>query len=197
MKFVALFLAATLIVPIASAQPKNQKSSTQHSAAYNSAVAKFDHLQSNATDAPSSTPTQLSSQELNAYLNEGGVDLPAGVQSVKFASAPAGITATARVDFDEITSEQTSMNPLMSIFSGVHDVNVIAQAQGDRGMASVRVQSVELDGVKVPRMALQYLVDHYLRPKYGDSVGMNSTFRLPLRIDSAVVGHDVVTLVQK
>jgi hypothetical protein len=53
-----------------------------------------------------------------------------------------------------------------------------------------------LDGVEVPRIALEYFADRFLRPKYGSAVGLDSTFHLPARIDSASLGTDQVTISQ-
>jgi hypothetical protein len=72
----------------------------------------------------------------------------------------------------------------------------VAQASGANGTASIRVQTVELDGVQVPQFLLQLFVQHYITPKY-PNVGITSTFKLPLRIDSAVIDTERVRLVQK
>ncbi len=49
----------------------------------------------------------------------------------------------------------------------------------------------------IPRIALEYFSDRFLRPKYGNAVGLDSTFHLPSRIDSAIVGTDQVTITQR
>ena len=86
-----------------------------------------------------------------------------------------------------LTQGKSSANPLLSLFSGTHDIHVVAQAAGSNGSASIRAQSVSLDGIEVPQMLLQLFVQHFLTPKY-PNVGITSTFKLPLRIDSAVRG---------
>ena len=83
------------------------------------------------------------------------------------------------------------------LFTGVHDVSVEAQASGSSGMGMVSVESVTIDGVKVPRMAMQFLVDYYLRPKYGPKFGLDSRFPLPAQIDAAVVGNNQVAVTQR
>jgi hypothetical protein len=45
-------------------------------------------------------------------------------------------------------------------------------------------------------MALEYFVSKYVTPKY-PNVGMDSTFKLPYRIDTAVVGQGTLTVTQK
>ena len=44
-------------------------------------------------------------------------------------------------------------------------------------------------------MALEFFASRYLRPKYGNAVGMDSTFALHNRIDTAVVGVNQVTII--
>jgi hypothetical protein len=84
----------------------------------------------------------------------------------------------------------------MSMFSGTHDVQVIANAQAQNGEAQVHVQSVSIDDVNIPRVALEFFVDHYLKPKYPD-VGLDSTFRPGYRVDSARVGTHQLAIMQK
>jgi hypothetical protein len=145
---------------------------------------------------PDQTPTQLSEPEVNAYFAAGRVKLPTGVHNVRFESAPNLITTLALVDFDEITAGRRSANPLLSLFSGRHDVRVVARASGSGGQGVVNVESVFIDEVKVPRVALEFFVDRYVRPKYPD-LGLDSRFKLPARIDMAIVGEHKVTVTQK
>ena len=61
----------------------------------------------------------------------------------------------------------------------------------------MNVQSVEIDGVTVPRVALEYFVSKYLQPKYGNNVGLNSNFAMPSHVDTAVVGNNTLTITQR
>jgi hypothetical protein len=158
---------------------------------------KLQRVQQNGALAqPDQNPTTFSQKEINDYFASGSVKLPKGVQSVRFASDPGVITANARVDFDELKSGRGSANPLLSVFSGVHDVIVVAHGHGAGHMGYVDVDSMSLDGVDIPRFVLQLFVDKYLKPKY-PNVGLNSQFSLPYKIDTAVVGRNQLTLTQK
>ena len=88
------------------------------------------------------------------------------------------------------------MNPLLLLFSGVHDVEIDTHAHGERGEGYVHVDRVAIDNVEVPQVALQFFIDHYLKPKHPE-IGIDSRFQLPDRIDTAVVGDHELTLVQK
>lgn len=158
---------------------------------------KLQHLQSNgAQPHPDPSPTELSEQEINAFFASGNVELPAGVRSVAFQEQPGMIIGTARVDFDQLKAGKNSYNPLLSIFSGLHDVVVTSHAYGAKGQGVVHVDAVSLDGVDVPQFVLELFVEKYLKPKYPD-IGMDSRFALPARVDSAVVGLHKVTLTQQ
>jgi hypothetical protein len=187
------FLAVTawpFLTPYSSAQTRNptQAASFQR---------KLDHVQSNgARPHPDTAPTEFSEQEINAYFASGNVKLPAGVQSVAFQEQPGVIIGNSRVDFDQLKTGKNSYNPLLSIFSGVHDVVATTHAYGAKGEGFVHVDSVSLDGVEVPQFVLQLFVEKYLKPKY-PNIGLDSRFVLPARVDAATVGLHRVTLSQK
>ena len=184
---------------LASAQQRPPASSTQamYNAATASAEAKLRHVEENARRSPpDQRPTVLTEREINAYLASGRVQLPTGVRAVRFTGHNGVVNTTARVDFDAITAQSRSSNPLLSLFSGMHDVHAVAHASGSGGRGRVHIDSIDIDGVNVPRMALQYFLDHYVRPKHPE-VGMDSVFALPERIDTATIGDRQLILTQK
>ncbi len=174
-----------------------QQTATAANPAAQSAKRKIEHIESNAQKRPpDSTPTVLTADEVNAYINSGAVRLPKGVQRVRMEGAPGVVTANTVVDFDQITQGSRSMNPLLMLFSGVHDVQIAAHAHGERRQGYVHVDRVAIDNVEVPQVALQFFIDHYIKPKYPE-VGIDTRFQMPDRIDTAVVGQQKLTIVQK
>jgi hypothetical protein len=162
-----------------------------------SAERKIDHVEANGrSPRPSQTPTVFTEAEVNAYLASDHVRLPAGVESVKLEGEDGVITGNARVDFDRIREGAHSSNPLLSVFSGIHDVLVVAHAHGAQGRGHVHVDLVSIDDVEVPRFVLQLFVDKFLTPKYPD-LGIDSQFALADRIDTAAVGTHELTIIQK
>ena len=171
--------------------------SSKSSPAVSSMERKLQRVQSNGALAhPDQTPTEFTEQEVNAYVASGAIKLPAGVQSVNFQGQPEVVIATTRVDFDQLKAGRRSSNPLLSMFSGIHDVVVSAHVHGAAGQEYVNVDTVSLDGVEIPRFALQMFVEKYLQPKY-PGVGLDSQFALPDRIDTAKVGLHKLTITQK
>ncbi len=189
--FFAIFLS-WISLSFAAAQK-----SAPDPAAVASMERKLQHIENNSAAAhPDPAPTVFTEVEVNAYLASGGVILPQGVQSVHLQGQSGVVTATTRVDFDRLKAGQNSSNPLLSIFSGVHDVVVNADAHGAGGQGFVHVNSVSIDDVDVPRLVLQLFVEKYLQPKY-PGVGLDSRFTLPDRIDTATVGLHNLTITQK
>ena len=158
---------------------------------------KLDYIQQNGKRAhPDPRPTVMTEEEINDYLASGHVKLPQGVKKVTFEGQSGVMTGVATIDFDEIRAGQGSSNPLLSIFSGTHLVRVEADAAASGGVAKVHVRTASIDGVNVPRMALEYFINKYLKPKY-PNVGMDSTFQLSDKIDTATIGYHKLTITQK
>jgi hypothetical protein len=174
-----------------------QSKTSSNSSAVASMNKKLQYVQKNATQTPPDPkPTEFTEQEVNSYLASGEVKLPQGVQSAQLQGQPDVITGTARVDFDQLKQGAKNSNPLLSMFSGVHDLTVVAHARGLNHKGYVQVDSASLDGVEIPRFALELFLQKYVTPKY-PGVGMNSQFDLPAKIDTATVGQHKVTIVQK
>ena len=158
---------------------------------------KIAYLKANAAKAhPDPKPVEITESEANAFLNEGGVRLPAGVSNVRLVAHPGQIDAHALVDFDVVMQHRGANNPLAGMFTGRHDVHAVSDARGDYGDGVIHIQSVDLDGVEIPQWALEWFVGRYVTPRY-PNLGITSTFKLPLRIDSAEIETGKVRLEQR
>jgi len=183
-----------------SQQPSNKPTNSQQTSGHrlaDSLQVKLDHIQANGEqDHPDQAPTVMTEEEVNDYIAAGRIVLPQGVKKLKLEGRSGVVTAFLNVDFDEIRAGQTSSNPMLSLFSGQHDVRVEADAAGSGREGRVHVREVDIDGFSVPRMALEYFVSKYITPKY-PNVGIDSQFQLPNKIDMATVGYHKVTVTQK
>jgi hypothetical protein len=185
---ITIFLIASICVV-------GQQSITQYRLA-ESLQRKLDHIRENAQLAHrDQTPTIMTEDEVNDYIAAGRLKLPPGVKKLTFQGESGVLTAMASIDFEEILIGQHSSSPLLSIFSGTRDVRVEADASGAAGQGSVRVRTVTLDGIEVPRMALEFFLSKYVTPKH-PNVGMDSVFPLPDRIDTATIGYHKLTVTQ-
>jgi hypothetical protein len=168
----------------------------QHSADFHAFLQKVAYLRSNgASQHPDPKPVELTEAEANAFFNEGGVRLPVGVSKVRLAAHPGQIDGHAQVDFDQIMQRRGVNNPLAGMFTGQHDVHAVSDARGANGAGTIHIQSVELDGVQIPQFALEWFLERYVAPRY-PNVGMTTSFKLPLHIDSAVIESGKVRLQQ-
>ena len=192
-----LFLAMLGSAQAPQATPPASATAQMYRAAADSAARKLAHIRQNgARSKPDQTPTVFTEREINSYIAEGRLKLPNGVRSVQFTGQPGVIQTTTVVDFDRITEQRGTQNPLLALFTGVHTVHVTAHAQASGGQAHIHTDAVDIDGIPVPRMALSYFVDKYVRPKYPE-VSLDTTFALAYKIDTAIVGEHQLTVTQK
>lgn len=183
-----------------SQQPSTRSTNSQQTSGHrlaDSMQTKMDHIQENGErEHPDQAPTVMTEEEVNDYIAAGRIILPQGVKKLRMEGRSGVVTAFLNVDFDEIRAGQNSSNPLLSVFSGQHDVRVEADASGSGREGRVHVREVTIDGFSVPRMALEYFVSKYITPKY-PNVGIDSQFKLPNKIDVATVGYHKATITQK
>jgi hypothetical protein len=186
-----VFLAGSLTATRAQAVP------APNPAAASSMEKKLQYVASNGRAAhPNPSPTEFTEQEINSYFASGKVRLPAGVQSVSFRAQPEVVAASAQVDFDQIKAGRNAGNPLLSMFSGVHTIVVVAHAHGEGGQGFVHVDSVGLDGTEIPPLLLQLFLQKFVQPKY-PNIGIDSRFDLPDQVNSASVGRQKLALIQQ
>lgn len=200
--FALTALLISLAILVQASRPKTPQNAASETtrleiAAADSMQRKIDFLKRNATITPADPrPTVFLQNEINAYFAQHRVKLPDGIMSVNFNLSPAVVTAKTRVDFDALTASKSGYNPLLAIFTGVHDVQVVATASGSAGIADVYVRSVTLDGVNVPRMALEMFIRRFVNPKY-PNIGLDGEYHLPVRIDTVTIGDRRGTVTQK
>jgi hypothetical protein len=200
MRLPAIFVLVAAAFGVSQTAPRVPPASgtqAMYEAAAAGAARKFQYIQENARRSqPAQNPTSFTEREINAYLASGRVRLPKGVRSVRLTGDPGIVRANARVDFDAITASRRSSNPFLVLFSGVHDVDVMAHAVGRGQKGFVQIDSAAIDGVTVPRMALEFFINRYIKPKH-PTLGMDSVFPLPNRVDNASIGAHTLTLTQK
>jgi hypothetical protein len=195
--FFAVLLAVSVVAGSSNFPVRADSPQAANSSGLDSMGRKLAYIEQNGALAhPKQAPTLLTEQEINAYLASGRLQLPAGVQSLQLQGDPGVVTANSRVDFDQVKKGQQNSNPLLSVFSGVHDVVVIAHAHGVGHQGVVHVDSVSLDGIEIPHFALELFVEKYIQPRY-PNLGIDSQFSLPDKIDTAVIGEHELTITQK
>ena len=109
---------------------------------------------------------------------------------------PVDILQNSQLLPDRLTRDVRKNSILWQLFTGVHDVKVRCGVWGKDGMANVHVQNVWLDGHEIPRAALEFFLDHYIKSKVPQA-SLDSRFRMPVRIWTATVTNGKTTLIQK
>ena len=176
---------------------KSDTASRSEAEAADSFQKKIDHIQENAKrELPDEAPTVVTENEVNAYFAQRRLKMPDGVKSVVFQFHPGKVIALTHVDFEEITKEHHSWNPLLALFSGVHDAEVVAHAKGKDGRAQVYVDSVNIDGMNVPRVALELFIEKFVNRKF-PNVRLDGQYKLPAKLDTVTIGERESTVTQK
>src|SRR5947209_4154675 len=152
MKFSRIILTMLLLASVAflaEQQPSRQPQPVQSPAGAGqhrlaqSLQTKLNRIQQNGERSnPDQTPTVMTEEEINDYIASGGIVLPQGVKKLRLEGRSGVVTAFLNVDFDEIRGGQNLSNPMLSIFSGRHDVRVEADAAGSGREGKVHVRDV-------------------------------------------------------
>lgn len=159
---------------------------------------KLEHIQKNAAEKrPSTTPTILREDEVNAYFAERRLKIPEGVESVRFELHADEVIGYTTVDFEKFRKGKPDSDPLLAIFDGVHDCEVTARAdQSANGKVRVSIEKVKLDGVRIPKIVLEMFIERFVNPKF-PKVGLDRTYDLPARIDKATIEEHQGRIVQR
>jgi hypothetical protein len=193
------FLATAFLIAVAllvRVDAGDSPASDQRSLA-DSLERKVVYLRENgARPRPDPRPTVLTDQEVDAYMNSGRLKIPDGISDIHLSTTVGEATATAKIDFDRLTRDVRKNSMLWQLFTGVHAVKVRCGVWGKDGMGNVHVQNVWLDGHEIPRFALEFFLDHYLKPKVPQA-SLDSRFRMPVRIRTATVTNGKTTLLQR
>lgn len=193
-----LALLSTHWLRVVWATVPNVASSRQSTTALADAMQKkLDFISANAKQpAPDERRTVFSEDEINAFFAQRRLKLPDGLESVVFTLGPGTVTAQTHVDFDKLTANARKDHPLLYIFGGVHDATVVAEGSGSGGRAHVKIDSLQIDGVDVPRRAMELFIERFVNPKY-PNVRLEGDYAMPKRIDIAVLGDAEGTVTQK
>lgn len=128
--------------------------------------------------------------EVNSYLfYELASRYPRGVSKINVRFTPGHLQGTCEVDFEKLRAARRSPGGMMDyLFFGVHTLAVEGGFSAVGGTGQFDLQTVELDGVPLPRMLVDFLIDTYLRPRF-PTLALDSPFRMPYSIDRVQVGR--------
>jgi len=194
-----LFLAAAAACAAAWAWAKPPVPESVTPAASESTARKLHQIREAHETGGSFGTVRISEQEANSYLAyDLAYAIPAGVSDVSLQFQPGRVSGTTLVDFDRLKEGlQTPPHPIADYFlRGVHRVGVEGSARGADGTGEFLLERVLLDGVELPQIVIDYLIEQYVRPSYPNAA-INRAFPLPFSIDGFRAGTGYVALTGK
>jgi len=125
----------------------------------------------------------LSPREINAWIHEKAVKAFAdGIRNDHVDLGPGTTDGNALVDLTKI-SKAKNVNPLIArLIEGERFLKVSIRVESAKGRATVFLTHVELSGVAVDGSILDFLIKHFVQPRYPD-IKINEPFDLDFNIE--------------
>lgn len=140
----------------------------------------------------------LSSREINAWIHEKAVKaFPEGIRNEHVELGSGTTDGNALVDFLKLGKAKSSVNPLIArLIEGERPLKVSIRVESANGRCTVFLTRVELSGVVVDGSILDFLMKHFVQPKYPD-MKINEPFDLDFNIDHIEIQPSGVRVVIK
>lgn len=126
----------------------------------------------------------LSPREVNAWIHEKAVKaFPEGVRNEHIDLGPGTADGNALVDLTKIGKSKNSVNPLIArLIEGERPLRVAIRVESANGRATVFLTHVELSGVAIDGSILDFLIKHFVQPRYPD-IKINEPIELDFNIE--------------
>lgn len=111
----------------------------------------------------------LTQDEINSFLRyDYAAGIPAGVTEPHLRLEPDRVIGTATVDFVEWQAERGGSPGLLLgwLLRGKRRVEAVCRYTSANGQGQVDVESVTIGGVTLSAGAVDFLIDHVIRPRY-------------------------------
>jgi hypothetical protein len=128
---------------------------------------------------------EMTQQEINSFLFfEMTPFYPKGVTDVRVSLRVQEISASAKVNFDEMRSNGPSnRNPLVkALFRGEHQVELSGRVDARNGIGRYEILNVRLDRNEIPKPLVDLLLQKSVLARYPEA-GPNRDFKLPYGIE--------------
>ena len=135
---------------------------------------------------------ELSDAELESYvLYSLAEDIPAKIDSIDVRLGQDTIGADTQITFNSNSTGNTVVDALIG---GTHNLSVKGKFAGSGSRGKFDLQEVHVDGIPVPAILIQTLVNKYVKPKYPD-VDLKEPFDLPYGIEEIKLDPGKATIV--
>jgi hypothetical protein len=127
----------------------------------------------------------LSPREINAWIHAKAVKaFPEGIRNERIELGAGTTDGTALVDLAKIgKAKGQEVNSLIArLIEGERPLKVSIRVESANGRATVYLTRVELSGVAIDGSILDFLIKHFVQPRYPD-IKINEPFDLDYNID--------------
>jgi hypothetical protein len=192
MKKAVLIAAIVLLVGVAAAAVFTTKSRQAAPAAGEVSERSAHQLQQKIDAVQKAAETQgdrhreeveVTEAELESYvLYKLRDDIPARMDSIDVQLTPGAIAADTQMTF----TNSTGNTVVDSLVNGTHNLFVKGKLSGVNGQGKFDLESVKVDGIPVPKVLIETLINKYVKPKYPE-VDLKEPFELPWQIDRITI----------
>ncbi|HEV8412631.1 MAG TPA: hypothetical protein VGQ49_03495 [Bryobacteraceae bacterium] len=125
----------------------------------------------------------LSPREVNAWIHEKAAKaFPQGIRNENIVLGPGTADGNALVDLTKL-SKSNNVNPLIArLIDGERPLRIAIRIESSNGKCTVFLTHVELSGVAIDGSILDFLIKHFVQPRYPD-IKINEPFDLDYNID--------------
>jgi len=184
---------AILALRFFAAEPVSAQSDVSERSAKSLQV-KIDTIKAaeTAKDRQGTETVEVSEPELESYVVYSMRDLiPARVDSIDVRLTPGVVAADTKLTFP---SDSTG-NPLVdAIVGGTHTFFIKGKLAASEKRGRFELEEVKVDGIPVPLILIETLVEKYVKPKYPD-VDLKEPFPMPWGMESLVITLGKATIV--
>ena len=139
-----------------------------------------------------SETVEVSDAELESYvLYSLRAQIPARVDSIDVKLTPGTVAADTKLTF----GSSPTNNPMIDMLvSGTHTFTLRGKLAATEGMGKFSLDQARVDGIPVPIVFIETLVDRYVKPKYPE-VKLDEPFKMPWGIEGLTITNGKATIV--
>ncbi|MBI4443341.1 MAG: hypothetical protein HY649_08205 [Acidobacteria bacterium] len=184
---------------IAAAASRNDPPSGLSREASEAAAEKLHRVREGSLSGTTSRQVRITEAEANSYLHyQIAPQFPAGLSNVRLKFQPDRLQGSAEVDFDQLgKSLRRPPNPFLDfLFQGVRMLEVAGDFYSSEGMGQFHLETVSLDGVILPPVVVDFLIESYLKARF-PNVAIDQPFPLPYSLEKVTVEGESCLLIGK
>jgi hypothetical protein len=185
--------AVTLALRFSAAEPVSAQNDVSERSAKALQV-KIDAIQAaeTAKNRQGTETIEVSETELESYVLYSMRDLiPARVDSIDVQLSEGAVAADTKLTFP---SDSTG-NPLVdAVVGGTHTFFLKGKLAAKEKRGRFELQEVKVDGIPVPLILIETLVEKYVKPMY-PNVDLKEPFPMPWGMESLVITPGKATIV--